>query len=201
MSTLPFSSAAQRNRHAILEQLRLFMPKFGCVLEIGSGSGQHAVYFSEHLPKIQWQPTETVEHLKGLEERISVEGNCRIMPPLRLDVVHDAWPDKSYEGAFSANTAHIMSWKTVEYMFSGLALRMVPGGVFCLYGPFNIEHRYTAESNARFDLGLRAVDPNRGIRDMGDIENLANKHQMLLTHNVSMPANNFILVFVKCETS
>jgi hypothetical protein len=197
MSTIPFSSAAERNRQAILDRLQVLFPQQGTVLEIGSGTGQHATFFTGNLPGILWQPSDREENLAGLEACFSAEANSRILPLLKLDVTCDPWPGRSYDAAFSANTAHIMSWDAVIAMFAGLGAHLVSQARFCLYGPFNIENRFTSESNAQFDSHLRAEDSQMGIRDMGTIESLANLHQMQLEHKFAMPANNFILVFKK----
>jgi hypothetical protein len=192
-----FSTAAQRNRQPIIEQLRILLPQQGTVLEIGSGTGQHAVFFCQNLPGLLWQPTDRKVNLAGLEAFFLTEGNDRILPVLKLDVIHDAWPTYSYDAAYSATTAHIMPWDAVVAMFAGVSTHLVPGARFCLYGPFNIDNCFTSQSNAQFDAGLRSEDPNMGIRDIAAIESLANRHQMQLEHQLAMPANNFMLVFRK----
>ena len=197
MSSIPFSSAAERNRQPILEVLRELLPGEGTVLEIGSGTGQHAVFFAQNLPGLTWQATDREENLAGLEARFLAEGNDRILPLLNLDVLSDPWPGRSYDAAYSANTAHIMSWEAVIAMFAGVGAHLVGGTRFCLYGPFNIDNRFTSPSNAQFDAHLREQDPQMGIRDMDAVENLANLHRMKLEQKVAMPANNFILVFQK----
>jgi hypothetical protein len=197
MNTIAFSSAAERNQQPILEYLQTLFPPQGTVLEIGSGTGQHAVFFTTNMPGLSWQPSDRSENLAGLEDRFSAEANERILPLLQLDVLFDPWPGCSYEGAYSANTAHIMSWDAVVAMFAGVAIHLQSGARFCLYGPFNIDNCFTSESNAQFDAGLRAKDSQMGIRDMAAIESLANLHQMQLEHKLAMPANNFILVFKK----
>jgi len=197
MSTLPFSSATERNRQPILDQLVVLLPGKGAVLEIGSGTGQHAVFFTRHMTEIHWQPTDRAENLAGLELQFSVKGNSRIHKPLRLDVLKDPWPERSYEAAFSANTAHIMSWEAVQAMFAGVATHLLCDARFCLYGPFNIDGAYTSPGNEQFDAGLRQQDPQMGIRNMSDVESLSNQHQMVLEQKIAMPANNFILVFRK----
>ncbi len=197
MNTIPFSSACERNQQPILDQLRDFFPQQGTVLEVGSGTGQHAEFFTRNLQGLLWQPSDRLENLKGLEARFSAEGNQRILAPLKLDVMSDPWPGCSYEAAYSANTAHIMPWDAVVAMFTGLAARLVAGARFCLYGPFNIDNRFTSESNGQFDAGLRARDAQMGIRDMAAVESLANLHQMELEHKHTMPTNNFLLVFKK----
>ena len=197
MSELPFSSASARNRHPILDQLSGLLPKTGTVLEVGSGTGQHAIFFTRHLTGIYWQPTDRLENLAGLELRFAANESSRIHKPLKLDVLKDPWPEGFYEAAYSANTAHIMSWQAVQAMFLGVAKRLQPDARFCLYGPFNINGAYTSPGNEQFDASLRQQDPQMGIRDMSDIELLSNEHQLCLEQKIAMPANNFILVFVK----
>ena len=197
MISIPFSSAAERNRQAILDRLRDLFPAKGTVLEIGSGTGQHAVFFAHHLPALVWQPSDRKENRAGLEARFSAEGNEHILPLLNLDVIRDPWPGCSYEAAYSANTAHIMPWEAVMAMFAGVGSHLLSHGRFCLYGPFNIDNRYTSDSNAKFDAGLRAQDPQMGIRDMAAIVSLAKLHHLELEYKLAMPANNFVLVFNK----
>jgi len=197
MNGIPFSSAAERNRQPILDQLRILIPQNGSVLEIGSGTGQHAVYFTQKLPGLMWQPTDREENLAGLEARFVAEGNGNILPPFKLDVMRDTWPDYLYDAVYSANTAHIMPWDAVVAMFAGVATHLENQARFCLYGPFNVDNSFTSESNAHFDAQLRAEDARMGIRDMAMIESLANLHHIPLEQKLSMPANNFLLVFKK----
>ena len=197
MTTLSFSSAAERNRQPILDQLQVLTPQAGSVLEVGSGTGQHAVFFARELPGLVWQPSDREENLAGLTARFAMEGSKNILPPLKLDVLRDSWPNTLFDAVFSANTAHIMSWEAVVAMFTGVAASLVTHGRFCLYGPFNVDGRFTSQSNANFDAHLRAQDPKMGIRDMAVIEKLANLHQLSLEQELAMPANNFILVFKK----
>lgn len=197
MNSLPFSSAAERNGQPILEALEELFPVNGSVLEIGSGTGQHAVFFTQNLPDLLWQPSDREENLAGLQARFKVEGNSNILPPIKLDVLLDRWPDYCYDAAYSANTAHIMPWRGVVAMFAGVSARLDPPARFCLYGPFNIDNRYTSPGNAQFDARLRAEDSRKGIRDIGMLEALAEMHDMALESRISMPANNFLLVFKK----
>jgi len=193
----PYSSAAKRNRQPILDQLQLLLPASGTVLEVGSGTGEHAVWICRELTGLQWQPSDRAENLQGLRIRFDGEANARILPLLKLDVLTDVWPQETYDAAYSANTAHIMSWQAVEAMFTGVAQHLAKGAKFCLYGPFNIDGQFTAESNAAFDMQLRSRDPEMGIRDMAALESLAADGQMYLERKIPMPANNFILVFIK----
>lgn len=197
MNSIPFSSAAERNRQPILDVLRKWLPDEGTVIEIGSGTGQHAIFLAQNLPGVTWQPSDREENLAGLKACFLAQSNERILPLLQLDVLNDPWPGRSYDAAYSANTAHIMSWEAVIAMFSGIGAHLVSGARFCLYGPFNVDNCFTSESNARFDAHLRAENPQMGIRDMAAIERLANLYHMQLEQKIPMPANNFILVLKK----
>ena len=193
---LPFSPACERNRQPILEALRQVLPEHGTVLEIGSGTGQHVVYFAEHLPGLQWQPSDRPEYLSGLRRRLGEEGGPNIRDPIVLDVLEE-WPGGLFAAAYSANTAHIMGWPAVVAMFEGVGRRLQPGGVFCLYGPFNENGQFTAPSNAAFDAQLRGQSPEMGLRDIEAIEALAVARGMGLEQRFRMPANNQLLVFCK----
>ncbi|MGB7452829.1 MAG: DUF938 domain-containing protein [Lysobacterales bacterium] len=197
MSALPFSSAAERNGQPIVDRLQALLPGHGSVLEIGSGTGQHAVFFTEKLTGLKWQPSDREENLAGLEARFAVEGNENILSPLKLDVLCDPWPGSTFDAAFSANTAHIMPWDAVTAMFAGVAAHLQTDSRFCLYGPFNVDNCFTSQSNAHFDAHLRAEDSEMGIRDIAMIESLAKLHHIPLEFKLPMPANNFILVFKK----
>ena len=197
MNTFPFSSAAERNRQPIVEQLINLFPEHGAVLEIGSGTGQHAVFFTQIMANLLWQPSDREENLPGLEARFEAEDSSNILPPIKLDVMQDSWPGYSYDAAYSANTAHIMPWEAVEAMFAGVAAHLESHARFCLYGPFNVNNCFTSQSNAHFDARLRAENSKMGIRDMALIESLGSLHHLALEQKITMPANNFILVFKK----
>ena len=197
---LSFSDACERNKKPILEVLEKYMPKRGLVLEIGSGTGQHAVYFAGKFGTIKWQPSEVPENLPGLTARIEAEGNEFVKPPIAIDVLKDdisAWPERILTAAFSANTSHIMDWQTVRGMFAGLGTKLKPRGVFCLYGPFNNGGKYTSDSNQAFDLRLKSQNPEMGLRDIQSLETLAGKNDMKLIDLVPMPAENMTLVFAR----
>jgi len=193
---LPFSPASDRNKQPILEALKQVLPASGTVLEIGSGTGQHVVYFARQLPGLGWQPSDRTEYLPGLEQRLQREGGGNILPPIMLDVL-EQWPEQEFDAVYSANTAHIMGWPAVCAMFAGVASRLVNGGAFCLYGPFNEDGAFTAPSNAAFDAQLRRENPEMGLRDIEALEALALDRQMNPTQRFQMPANNQMLVFVK----
>ena len=192
--TLPFAPACERNKQPILAVLRQVLPNNGTVLEIGSGTGQHVVHFAAYLPELQWQPADRPEYLPGLRHRLQVEGSANIHSPILLDVL-EQWPDQVFDAVYSANTAHIMAWPAVCAMFAGVAPRLVMGGVFCLYGPFNEKGKFTAPSNAAFDAQLRRENPQMGLRDVESLESLAFDQQMSLKHRFQLPANNQLLVF------
>lgn len=200
-----FSAASDRNKQAILDQLiKLFsglLPGNLRVLEIGSGWAQHAMYFTGKMNGLSWQPSERPEALAELRACLELNGNTSIKPPIALDVLTGPWPENHFEVVYSANTAHIMSWPAVLSMFSGIGSCLIAGGLFCLYGPFNVDGLFTAPSNQSFDQHLRTGDPEMGIRDLEALESLACSHQMILRERIQMPANNFLLVFEKLNTT
>jgi len=196
MNDLPFSDACERNKEPILGVLEQVLPQQGHVLEIGSCTGQHVVFFAGKLPGLAWQPSDQKEYLSGLSARIRQQGSANINDPLELDVTR-TWPDRKFDAVYSSNTSHIMNWTSVCAMFSGVGFIIRPAGIFCLYGPFNENGRFTSSSNAEFDRGLRARDPAMGIRELADLESLAKDHQMELVQQFRLPANNSLLVFQK----
>jgi len=193
---LPFSEACERNKHPILEVLRQTLPEEGSILEIGSCTGQHVVCFAPEFPNLKWQPSDQAEYLQGLIFRLKAEGCGNIMPAVELDVL-GRWPHQVFDAAYSANTAHIMGWPAVQAMFGGVARHLAADGVFCLYGPFNRDGKYTSASNEDFDRNLKARDASMGIRDIADLVSLAERHYMKLEREIPLPANNQLLVFRK----
>ena len=194
---LPYSASAERNRQPILDVLNGLLTENGEVLEIGSGTGQHAVYFSQNLSGITWQPSDRAQNLQILKAQFAQHSNASLKPVIALNVLESEWPDTRFVAVYSANTAHIMPWKAVEAMFQGVSACLRPAGLFCLYGPFNINGQFTSDSNQQFDGRLRSENALMGIRDLEAIETLASRHQLILEQRITMPANNFILVFRK----
>jgi hypothetical protein len=185
----PFSEASERNRAPILEVLKRVFSKVRFVLEIGSGTGQHAAYFAPELPHLVWQASDVAENLPGIREWVTDP------PPIELDVDKE-WPKLGVDAVFSANTCHIMSWPQVERMFEGIG--KIPNlKIFCLYGPFSYGGRYTSESNARFDAVLRARDPKSGLRNVEELVERGQRAGLVLDEDNPMPANNRLLVFKK----
>ena len=197
---LPFSEACERNKGPILEVLRRWLGESpGLVVEIGSGTGQHAVHFARHLQQLSWQPTETPGNLAGLNARVGVEGPCNLLPPLELDVVQHDWPCDAdgADAVFTANTLHIMSWPEVQALFRGVGRVLRDEGLLIVYGPFRYGGQYTSYSNASFDEALRSRDPASGIRDFEALDALAVQQGLSLVADEAMPANNQTLVWRK----
>ena len=194
---LPFSEACERNKGPILEVLRAALAQRTQVLEIGSGTGQHAVYFAAHLTHLIWHPTEQLAYLADLASRVKQEGTRNLRPPTVLDVRQNVWPLRSVDAIYSANTLHIMGWAEVEAMFRGIDAVLSPHGVACIYGPFRYAGSYTSESNRDFDLMLKERDPLSGLRDLTELGALAGRHALKLRVDHDLPANNRLLEFVR----
>jgi SAM-dependent methyltransferase len=192
---LPFSEACERNKEPILAVLREAFADRRRVVEIGAGTGQHAVHFARHLPRVAWQPTDRAEWLDGLAARVAAEGPPNLLPPVELDVLREPWPAVRGDAVFSANTLHIMSWPAVEALFAGLERILEPGGVLAVYGPFRYRGAFTTASNADFDAMLRERDPASGVRDFEAVNALAEAAGLVLQADHSMPANNQLLVW------
>ena len=191
ISNKPYSAASERNREPILVVLREAFADCSDVLEIGSGTGQHAVHFAAALPALRWQSSDRAENLPGIRAWLDEAALPNTPPPLELDVATGAWlPAQTFDAVFSANTLHIMSWSEVRQMFAGIAQVLRPGGTLVIYGPFNIDGRFTSASNAAFDQSLRAAVPHRGIRDVADVDALAASHGFELAADHALPANN-----------
>jgi cyclopropane fatty-acyl-phospholipid synthase-like methyltransferase len=194
---LPFSEACERNKEPILTVLRAALADRTQVLEIGSGTGQHAVHFAAHLMHLTWQPTEQLAYLPDLAARVILEGSHNLRQPTVLDVKQTVWPVRSVDAIFTANTLHIMAWPEVQLLFRGLDAVLSPTGIACVYGPFRYEGRYTSESNRDFDRMLQDRDPNSGLRDIKDISALAERHGLKLRVDHDLPANNRMLEFIR----
>ncbi|MBZ2168771.1 DUF938 domain-containing protein [Marinobacter sp. F4216] len=192
---LPFSQACENNKDPILTRLREIFDTPGTVLEVGSGTGQHAVHFAKALPHLQWQPTDHPDAAGLCRPRLEQASLPNILPVMELDVSTADWPIESFTWAFSANTVHIMAWREVEEMFRRIGERLSADGAFCLYGPFNNDGQYSSDSNRQFDQHLRARAPHMGIRDLRDLRELAEAVGLTLAANHAMPANNRLLVF------
>lgn len=197
MTARPNAPASERNKQPILEVLREeFKDRHG-VLEIGSGTGQHAVFFGAEMPHLVWQTSDLRENHDGILAWLDDANLKNVKPPLVLDVDEFDEASIAADAVFSANTAHIMSFDSVKNMFRLVGRVLPEGGVFCLYGPFNFDGRFSSESNAAFDASLRQRDPSMGIRDMAGLDQLAESSGMTRTRLYAMPANNHIAVWRK----
>jgi len=194
---LPFSEACERNKAPILDVLREVFADRSHVVEIGAGTGQHAVHFVRHLPHLSWQPTDRSEYLPGLAARVAAEGAPNLRPPLELDVLQPEWPPLDADAIFSANALHIMGWPEVEAFFHGAARLLSGGGTLAVYGPFRYCGTYTSRSNADFDRLLRERDAASGIRDFEAVDRLAARAGLEFQRDVTMPANNQLLVWLR----
>ena len=192
---LPHSDACERNKGPILDVLREAFEGCKSILEIGSGTGQHAVHFSIEMPWLVWQPSERAEEMPGLRKRIVYEGPQNLRAPVELDVTQTPWDVRRMDGIFTANTLHIMGWSQVEALFTNLPVILKSGAVLAIYGPFRYAGQYTSASNASFDEMLRARDPASGIRDFEAVDALAHDIGFALQADHRMPANNQTLVW------
>jgi len=197
---IPHSDAAERNKHAILEVLKTYLVPGAHVLEIGCGTGQHAEYFARQLPGITWIPSDRPESLPLSEERFLQAQLPNLVLPVRaIDVSRLEWPVGPVNAVFTANTLHIMSWEEVESLFFRVSRVLLRGGVFLTYGPFNEDGAFTSASNEAFDQSLRSRKPSMGIRDVDDLQALAESCGLLFQAKHNMPANNQILVWVHAD--
>jgi hypothetical protein len=190
----PFAPACQRNREPILAVLSERFADRRRVLEIGSGTGQHAVHFAAALPHLVWQCSDVAAHLPGIRMWLDEAALPNTPAPLQIDV-NDGLPSGDHDAVFSANTLHIMAWTEVERLFEQLPHAMSADALLTVYGPFNIAGRFTSASNAAFDAALRAADPRRGIRDMEAVDALARRAGLTLLEDREMPANNRCLTW------
>lgn len=202
ISALPFSQACENNKQPILEILQTELQGFSHVLEIGSGTGQHSVYFVPNLPEIQWQTSDVISNHRHIIAWHNAYPAPNLHLPLAFDLAQDSVPvsshlDRPYDVIFTANTLHIISWVLVERLFTLASDALPTDGKLIVYGPFNENGKYTSEGNQRFDAMLRAGNLDSGIRDKEDVVSLANTHHLQLSKTYAMPTNNQLLVFQK----
>jgi SAM-dependent methyltransferase len=198
MFVLPFSQACENNKQPILNILQSIFASCKSILEIGSGTGQHAIFFAEKMPWLTWQPSDQKTYLMGIAHQRENSALTNLLAPIELNVSTQPWPSlETIDGIFSANTCHIMSWAMVEDFIAGVGKTLISDGIFCLYGPFNYQGKFTSESNAQFDAWLKQRDNLSGIRDYEAMLVLAEKNGLQQQADHSMPANNRLLVFKK----
>ena len=187
--------AALRNRGPILAVLRRVLPPGGLVLEVASGSGEHAAYFAEALPELAWQPSEVEpEFLGSIAAHAADSGAPNLRWPIHLDVTSHPWPVQHADALFCANLIHIAPWTVCAGLLRGAGAVLAAGGVCVLYGPYRVGGRHTADSNAAFDRALRAEDARWGVRDLEAVVALGESHGLDLAQTVEMPANNLCVV-------
>lgn len=195
MLDLPFSQAAENNREPILHELQRLLAHAQSVLEIGSGTGQHASAFAAAMPYLRWQPSEQPQSLATLRPRCEWVGLENLLPPIMLDISKTPWPEPWPDAVYTANTLHIVSESLVEAFFAACGAQGTEGSLLLVYGPFNYGGEFTSESNANFDLWLKDRDPNSGVRDFEWVDSLASASGYRLLDDISMPANNRLVVW------
>ncbi|MDB2533216.1 class I SAM-dependent methyltransferase [Porticoccaceae bacterium] len=193
----PFSLACENNRGPILEILQPLLADKLSVLEIGSGTGQHAVWFAKHLPKLRWQTSDLQHNHVGINQWLDAYPSPNLLPPVELDMLGDNWPKADFDCIYSANTAHIMPWEAVVNMLAHVGLTLPSNGHFCLYGPMQYQGVIEPQSNRNFDTSLRQQASHMGIREFHQINRLAAEAGLVLLDDHAMPANNRLLVWQK----
>lgn len=191
------SEACERNKDPILSTIKPYLSYSKSVLEIGSGTGQHAVYFSGALPHLTWQTSDLRSNHPSIIAWIEQSDLPNVKKPFSLDVAQRFWDIEPVDAVFTANTAHIMSWENVKSMFKGVGTNLRPGGHFLIYGPFNVAGKFTSESNRQFNESLKLQNPESAIRDYEDILSHARHNGLNLIERHQMPANNMLLAFQK----
>ncbi|WP_239923653.1 DUF938 domain-containing protein [Agaribacterium haliotis] len=194
----PFSQACENNKAPIVAILRSAFAPSKKVLEIGSGTGQHAVYFASELAHLCWQPSDRPEYHAGLKFWLNDYAGTNMLPLVSLDIEDNSWP-ADFDAVFSANTAHIMSWQQAQLMIAKVGAKLPDQGMFALYGPFNYGGEFSSESNARFEQWLKQGGAHQGIRDQEAVVACAEQAGMTLVCDHTMPANNRLLVFKKMQ--
>ena len=193
----PYAESCDQNRDPIFQVIEPYLASRNNVLEIGSGTGQHAVYFAEKSPHLIWHTSDRAEYHSGIIKWLDDSCLENMNRPVVLDVSHSPWPMINVDAVFSANTTHIMHWQDVEALFDGVGNVLTETGVFILYGPFNFDGRFTSDSNLQFDQRLKSRDPFSGIRNFEDLDELAELAGLQFVNNHEMPHNNRTLVWQK----
>jgi len=192
----PFSQACENNKTAILPLLIDSFQASKTVLEVGSGTGQHAVYFAPKMPWLNWQTSDVLTNHQGIRQWLNEYPASNLLQPIELDLNY-TWPIEKIDAVYTANTLHIVSWLLVETFFTSVSKHLNQQGKLCIYGPFNYQDKYTSESNAGFDIWLKERDSQSAIRDIEAIVALAKNAGLSLENDHAMPANNRLLIFTK----
>src|SRR3954470_11976058 len=192
--------SAERNKGPILDVLARVLPRRGLVLEIASGTGQHVVHFAKALPDITWQPSDPDGELReSIALRLREEPRANVNPPIDLDVARLPWPLQTADAVVAINMIHVAPWPATLALFEGAKPLLSPQAVLFLYGPYRRFGAHTSQGNAQFDLDLRAHSPDWGLRDLESVSDVAASAGFVLAETVEMPANNFSLIFRRCE--
>lgn len=199
VDSLPFSQACENNKGPILDVLRRHLQTSATLLEIGGGTGQHAVHFASEFPTLHWQSSDVPENVAQLNLRIGVAGLPNLPLALPLDVNETCWPGEIVDAIFSANSLHIMSQNSVRNFFSGVGRCLQSGGLLLVYGPFKYNGSFTTESNAQFECWLKGRNPESGVRDFEWVNELATAQGLDLLEDNGMPANNQLLVWKRAR--
>ena len=194
---MPFSQACENNRGPILKVIKPLLADKHRVLEIGSGTGQHAAWFAQHMPHLIWQTSDVLENHWGIKQWIASNPSDNLPVPLELNIFQDNLPAADYDAIFTANTAHIMPWEGVKRMFDCLAVQLPTQGIFCLYGPMGYNGLIAPESNIQFDQFLRQQSSHRGIRQFEAINTLAISAGLEFLEDFALPANNRLIAWQK----
>jgi len=196
----PFSPACENNRDPILALLMPLLADKSSVLEIGSGTGQHAVWFAKNMPQLRWQTSDLQHNHAGINQWLNAYPSPNLLAPIELDMldtVGSNWPNGGFDCIYSANTAHIMPWEAVVNMLAQVGLRLCSNGLFCLYGPMQYQGVIEPQSNRDFDASLQQQTSHMGIREFHQINRLAAEAGLVLLDDHAMPANNRLLVWQK----
>jgi SAM-dependent methyltransferase len=191
-----WSPSAERNRQPIADVLSRVLPQPGIVLEVGSGTGQHAVHFGRVMPDLTWQPSEQdADCLRSISAWASIEALPNVRPPLYLDIADERWPIEAADAVVSINLIHIARWSATHALLRGASSILPAAGLLCLYGPYRVGGKHTSASNRAFDAQLQAVNAEWGVRDLDEVSNEANAGGLEFVRTFEMPANNLIVVF------
>ncbi|MCW8856404.1 MAG: class I SAM-dependent methyltransferase [Kangiella sp.] len=192
-----FSEACERNKGPILDVIKPYLQHSNEVLEVGSGTGQHAAYFAGAMPHLTWHTSDLRANHPSIMAWVESSELPNLRKPRTLDVSQAVWPVNQADAIFTANTCHIMSWERVLDLFQGANRVLKPGGHLLIYGPFNVNGQYTSESNKAFDASLKERDPESGLRDYDDMNRVARHNGFSLIQRHDMPANNMLLAYQK----
>ena len=192
------SPSASRNKQPIGEVFSRVLPPSGLVLEVGSGTGEHAVHFARLMPRLTWQPSEQdADCLRSISAWESADAQPNLRSPLYLDINAETWPIEAADAIVSINLIHIAPWSATHALMRGASRTLVPAGLLCLYGPFQMQGMHTSVSNRAFDEQLRVANSEWGVRDLDEVSAVANVEGLKCMEIVEMPANNLIVVFRK----